>query len=443
MTDISVIKMIISVAVWRIYPSWVNDKLRAWEGLGHSGMFWARLSRDDFHSKLEIISFLSRVVSVSKSFSVSRAFQRLGAKCSSSGAFGLDDVLGLFLKTPLRHGAFLRTLTTTTSISWNFPFLFSKAEPVLLAWQHGDPNSEQSTLVMVRRKLEWKLDFRALARSSAEVPSIVDAIGTSRVRWSMVQKRKKKNTRKSACDCAKSRPFIINKPASFEEPVSETRRRYRFALRCFRGRRCTAAGRSGCSAGTTKKGSLPWHFRCWSLRRNELECTNLVHSTGALHRFSSRDAIIVVGSVLEKHFDGDFTPDQEKEITFKRWPPGYQSWKLGLALNGLNRCCSCTVCCLNNHVFHPKLLVMWEHKSRKRSLYMWDWLCLSKVRARGFVKKQMIGSGKVRRQNVGFALQNVCLNLKILQHSECQVTLSFTCAKPLALLWVFLTQNIA
>ena len=28
-------------------------------------------------------------------------------------------------------------------------------------------------------------------------------------------------------------------------------------------------------------------------------------------------------SVLEKHFDGDFTPDQEKKITFKRWSPGY------------------------------------------------------------------------------------------------------------------------
>ena len=35
----------------------------------------------------------------------------------------------------------------------------------------------------------------------------------------MVQKRKK-NTRKSACDCAKAQPFIIYKPASFEEPVS-------------------------------------------------------------------------------------------------------------------------------------------------------------------------------------------------------------------------------
>ena len=110
MTDISVIKMIISVAVWRIYPSRVNDKLWAWEGLGHSGMFWARLSRDDFRSKLEFISFPSRVMSVSKSFFVSRAFERFGAKCSSSGAFGFDDILGLFLKTPLRHRAFVCAL---------------------------------------------------------------------------------------------------------------------------------------------------------------------------------------------------------------------------------------------------------------------------------------------------------------------------------------------
>ena len=30
----------------------------------------------------------------------------------------------------------------------------------------------------------------------------------------------KKKTRKSACDCSKAQPFIIYKPASFEEPVS-------------------------------------------------------------------------------------------------------------------------------------------------------------------------------------------------------------------------------
>ena len=126
MTDTSVIKMIISVALWRTYPSRVNDKLRAWEGFGHSGMFWARLSRDDFRSKLEIISFLSRVMSISKSFFfVSRAFERFGAKCSSSGAFGFDNVLGLFLKTPLRHRAFFCELWPPLVFLENFLSFFA------------------------------------------------------------------------------------------------------------------------------------------------------------------------------------------------------------------------------------------------------------------------------------------------------------------------------
>ena len=112
----------------------MNDKLWAWEGLGHSGMFWAWLSRDDFRSKLEIISFPSGVMSVSKSFFVSRAFERFGAKCSSSGAFGFDDVLGLFLKTPLRHQAFFFANSYYDHKYFlKIFFLFSKAEPVLLA----------------------------------------------------------------------------------------------------------------------------------------------------------------------------------------------------------------------------------------------------------------------------------------------------------------------
>ena len=128
MTDISVIKMIISVAVWRIYPSWVNDKLRAWEGFGHSRKFWARLSRDDFRSKLEIISFLCRDMTFSKSFFVSRAFERFGAKRSSSGAFGFDDVLEVFLKTPLRHRAFFCELLLRPRVIFdNFLSFFQRA----------------------------------------------------------------------------------------------------------------------------------------------------------------------------------------------------------------------------------------------------------------------------------------------------------------------------
>ena len=36
---------------------------------------------------------------------------------------------------------------------------------------------------------------------------------------------------------------------------------------------------------------------------------------GNLYRYTPGDAVIVGGSVLEKHFDGDFIPDQEKKIT--------------------------------------------------------------------------------------------------------------------------------
>ena len=125
MTDISVIKMIISVAVWRIYPSWANDKLWAWEELGYYGMFWARLSRDDFRSKLEIISFLSRVMFISKSFFVYRAFVKFGAKRSSPGAFGFHDVFELFLKTALHHRAFSCELRLGPRVFfWKFPFFF-------------------------------------------------------------------------------------------------------------------------------------------------------------------------------------------------------------------------------------------------------------------------------------------------------------------------------
>ena len=158
MTDISVIKMIISVAVWRIYPSWMNDKLRAWEGLGHSGMFWARLSRDNFRSKLEIISFLSRVMSVSKSFLFPALLKDLAPNVQALGLLVSTMFWGSFENSAPSPAFFLRTLTATTSISWKFPFFFPKHRQFYFPDGHGDPKSKQSTLVMVRRKLEWKLD---------------------------------------------------------------------------------------------------------------------------------------------------------------------------------------------------------------------------------------------------------------------------------------------
>ena len=112
----------------------MNDKLRAWEGLGHSGMFWARLSRDNFCSKLENISFLSRVMFFSKSFYVSRAFLRFGAKLSSAEAFGFDDVMKLFLKLRSVTGHFLVNCDYDLEYSLKLPFFFFfNGEPVLLA----------------------------------------------------------------------------------------------------------------------------------------------------------------------------------------------------------------------------------------------------------------------------------------------------------------------
>ena len=123
-------------------------------GVGGTRPLWTRLSRDDFRSKLEIISFPSGVMSVSKSFFVSRAFERFGAKCSSSGAFGFDDVLGLFLKPPLRHRAFFANSYYDHKYFLKVPFCFPKQSRFYLPDSYGDPKSEQSTLVMVRRNPE-------------------------------------------------------------------------------------------------------------------------------------------------------------------------------------------------------------------------------------------------------------------------------------------------
>ena len=130
-------QMIISMAAYDEYirHGWMT-KLRAWEGLGHSGMFWARLSQEMiFVRSLKLFLFFPSCAHFEEFF-VYRAFVKFGAKRSSFGAFGFDNVLELFLKTPLRHQAFsLRTSTTTTGIFFENVLSFFKAEPVLLAWQ--------------------------------------------------------------------------------------------------------------------------------------------------------------------------------------------------------------------------------------------------------------------------------------------------------------------
>ena len=95
---------------------------------------------------------------------ISRAFERFGAKRSSSESFGFDDVLEVFLRTPLRHHVFFWSPTTTTSIFWKLSSFVPKQ--IYFSDRYGHRQPDQSILLMVRPKLEWKLDFRALARSN-------------------------------------------------------------------------------------------------------------------------------------------------------------------------------------------------------------------------------------------------------------------------------------
>ena len=88
-------------------------------------------------------------------------------------------------------GIFLRTPTTTTSIFWKFLFFFQSRAVVTCLTAMVIPRLSKALWWWFVEKLEWKLDFRALARSSAEGPPIVVAFSTSHLRWSMVQKRQK------------------------------------------------------------------------------------------------------------------------------------------------------------------------------------------------------------------------------------------------------------
>ena len=85
-----------------------------------------------FEAQNYLISFQS-YVRFEEFFFSSRAFERFGAKRSSSGAFGFDDVLEVLLKTSLRHRAFFANSDYDHEYFLKISSLFSKAEPVFLA----------------------------------------------------------------------------------------------------------------------------------------------------------------------------------------------------------------------------------------------------------------------------------------------------------------------
>ena len=195
-------------ATWRIYPSSKWSSQWPYDGyIRHGWMISCGRGRDSatlecfargyrgtiFVRSSKLSLFFPELCPLRRAFLFPALLKDLAPNVRALGLFWFRRCFGaLFANSAPSPGIFLQTLTTTTSISWKFPFFFPKQSRFYLPDSYSDPKSKQSTLVMVSRKLEWKLDFRALVRSSAEGPSIVVVIGTSRVRWSMVQRRKKK-----------------------------------------------------------------------------------------------------------------------------------------------------------------------------------------------------------------------------------------------------------
>ena len=297
-------------AIWRIYPSSKWSSQWPYDGsIRHGWMRSCGRGRDSatpecfgrgsqgtiFVRSSKLSLFFPELCSFRRVFCFPR-FCKIWRQTFEPWGFWFRRCLGALFENRARSlGTFLRSPTTTTSIFMKISILFSKQSRCYLPDSHGDPQAEQSSLVVVRRKLEWNLDFRALARSSAEGPPIVVAFSAyESLAVIHGPKRQKPN------EVSLWLPFIACKTSEetsgFEEPVSETRCFYRFAIRCFPACGCTAARWSGCRSGTAKKISHPWHFRCWSPSRNDLECTNLVHWTEALHRF--RHVMLLSLSVL-------------------------------------------------------------------------------------------------------------------------------------------------
>ena len=193
-------------AIWRIYPSskwssqWPYDGYirHGWMtscgrgrgsatsecfGRGSQGTIFVRSSKlslffPELCSFRRVFLFPALLQNLAPNV---RALRLLVSTMSWSSFWKLRSVTRHFLaNSDYDHEYFLKV-----------SFLFSKQRRCYLPDSYGDPQAEQSSLVLVRQKLEWKRDFRALARSSAEGPSIVVAFSKSLLRWSMVQKRQK------------------------------------------------------------------------------------------------------------------------------------------------------------------------------------------------------------------------------------------------------------
>ena len=280
--------------------------------------------RTIFVRSSKISLFFPELCSFRRVFFVSRAFVKFGAKRSSSGAFAkfwFRRCLGAFFENSAHHRAFFANSESDHEYFLKICYFFQSRAGVtcLIAMVISRLSKALCDGTSKTRMKTWRVP----GVGQIERRRIVDR-RRDRYEWlAVIHCPKEKKHSESECDWAKYQPFIVHKTsefwgACFRDPMSLP-----FCILLFS---CPAAGRSGCSAGTAKRSSHPWHFRCWSPKRNELEC-NLsapIWFTGQRHCTVFRHVmqLSVVGSVLESTLTVILPKNQEKEINFKRWPPG-------------------------------------------------------------------------------------------------------------------------
>ena len=227
-------------AIWRIYPSSKWSSQWPYDGyIRHGWMTSCGRGRDSatresfgrgsrgtiFVRSSKLSLFFPEIWPFRRVFLFPALLKDLAPNVEALGHLLLTMSWRSFWKLRSVTGHFLRTPTTTTSNFWKFSFFFPKSR-CFFPDSYGDPQAEQSTLAMVRQKLEWKLDRPpALVRSSAEGPSTVVAIGTSHVRWPIVQREKKKHNEASVWSCEVSTHHHLQTrefwAACFRDPMSQ------------------------------------------------------------------------------------------------------------------------------------------------------------------------------------------------------------------------------
>ena len=166
---------------------WVTSCGRWWDSAtpkccwrGSQGMIFVQSSK--------ISLFFPGLCPFRRVFFVSHSFVRFGVQTFERWGVWFRRFLEASFETLLGQRACFCELRLWPWVFFlKITFIFSKQSRRYLPDSYGRSQDEQIILVMVRWKTDWKFPFRALARSSAEEPSIVVAIGTSCLRWPMDQ----------------------------------------------------------------------------------------------------------------------------------------------------------------------------------------------------------------------------------------------------------------